>query len=342
MNLDNNLKCILCGFSGGHIPVVPVVLYGSYPQQIFQCPSCRLAFAHPAPLREEFFEIYSKAYFQSDSRYTGFVDYSKSRSRQYGEGRIFTKKLKKLRHSGKMLEVGCATGFFLEGVYSVGGWEAHGVELSEWAATEANKKPGLKVTAGTLEEAEFPVDSFDVVVIRDLLEHVTNPVIFLERCHEVLKPGGRIFIKVPNGRCNLQPCIDANRKYGEPVNITQAHLFYFEPENLRTLMKRCGFRIIDFYAVGLKRGLRALGYIPKIKRKDSTRLHATEKPVQYSTAKKNSTNAKNIRAKTARKTSILIAFKSSDVYYRYKYFVKHSIRIPLSIGHNYILWAEKV
>lgn len=342
MNPDNNFKCILCGFSGGHIPVVPVILYGSYPQEIFQCPSCRLAFAHPAPSREELFEIYSESYFQSESRYTGFADYTRSRSRQYGEGRIFTKKLKKIQHAGKMLEAGCATGFFLEGVYSIGGWEAYGVELSEWAATEANKKPGLKVIAGTLEEAEFPADSFDVVVIRDLLEHVADPITFLEKCRKVLKPGGRIFIKAPNGRCNLQPYIDANRKYGETVNITQAHLFYFEPENLRTLMKRCGFRIIDFYAVGLKRGLRALGYIPKIKRKDSTRIHPIEKPVQSSTGKKNNADTKNIRAKMTRKPSLLTAFKSSDVYYRYKYFLKHSIRIPLSIGHNYILWAEKM
>ena len=339
MNLGSNFECILCGFSGEHIPVVPVILYGKYPQEVFQCPSCRLAFAHPVPSREEFSEIYSESYFQSDSRYTGFTDYSKSRSRQFCEGRIFTKKMKKIRQSGKMLDAGCATGFFLEGVRSAGGWETYGVELSGWAAGEANKKPGLRVTAGALEDAEFPENSFDVVVIRDLLEHVADPVTFLEKCNKVLKSGGRIFIKVPNGRCNLQPYIDAHRKYGEPVNITQAHLFYFEPENLRILFKRCGFRIIDFYAVGLKRGLRALGYIPKVKRKDTTRIHPAEKRAKTSTDGKNSSN--NNREKTTRKTSILTAFKTSDTYYRYKYFIKHSVRVPFSIGHNYILWAEK-
>jgi 2-polyprenyl-3-methyl-5-hydroxy-6-metoxy-1,4-benzoquinol methylase len=357
MSRTKTYKCLLCGYNGEHQFIVPALLYGQFPQEIFQCPQCGLGYVLPQPTREELDKLYSEEYFFSDSVHMGYADYAKSRSRQFGEGRIFTKNLKRKCPAGKLLEVGCATGYFLEGVISVSGWEGYGVELSQWAAEKANRIPGLKVTQGMLEELALPSDSFDTVVVRDLLEHTPNPITFLQECHRVLKAGGILYIKFPNGRCNLQLFIRTFKKYNKPVNLSHAHLFFFEPKSVRLLMNKCGFIITNFYAVGLKRGLRDLGFIPIIKRKDSTipvefntkksgkrngaPANSMNKPIVASAHLLRGCEGEPFKSPEFHSDTELITYRRSDLYYRYIYFFKHSLCVPLALGHNYIIWAVK-
>ena len=86
----------------------------------------------------------------------------------------------------------------------------------------------------------------------------------------------------------------------------------------------------DFYGVGLKRGLRALGYIPKRKHHDSKLLPKLAES-QEQTAPKPKTPLAAPRG-----------FKTTGLYYRYMYFVKNRIRVPLSVGYNYVLWMRKM
>ncbi|MFC1553821.1 class I SAM-dependent methyltransferase [candidate division KSB1 bacterium] len=339
VNIDNKYCCVLCQYKGSFIDLVPVKLYGKMSMNIYKCPSCSLAFVYPLPTREELEKIYSEDYFASESVFSGYADYNKSRRRNYGEGRIFGKRIRSEFEHRRILEVGCATGFFLEGLKSSVKADLYGIELSQWAALNAGKRTGITVKSGTLEESDFPDEYFDLIILRDIIEHTSDPVIFLKKCFTSLRNGGKLFIKIPNGRCNLQPFLNTNRKYNVPVNLSQAHLYYFENRTLKKIIKDCGFKINSFYAVGLKRGLRALGYIPKYKKKDSTLLNVEDKTKSITKHKE-----KIPGTDTAEKieTSQSSGFKSSDLYAEYKYFIKHKLKVPLSIGHNYILWVQKV
>jgi len=103
-------------------------------------------------------------------------------------------------HPGQMVDVGCATGTFLEGMRQRG-WQVQGVELIPEAANYARQRLGLEVFTGTLEAAKFPDASFDLVTMWDVLEHVYDPRQALQEVQRILKPGGWFVFSIPDVDC---------------------------------------------------------------------------------------------------------------------------------------------
>ncbi|NJO55778.1 MAG: class I SAM-dependent methyltransferase [Rhodospirillales bacterium] len=97
----------------------------------------------------------------------------------------------------RLLDVGCATGIFLDGMRRLG-WSVQGVEPSPTAAEYAQKRLGLSVFQGRLEAAGFAEASFDAVTLWDVLEHVHEPEQTLADIHRVLRPGGLLVLSLPN------------------------------------------------------------------------------------------------------------------------------------------------
>lgn len=101
----------------------------------------------------------------------------------------------------KILDIGCGTGalgaYFEENQKC----KVYGVEISERAYLEA-KKNIFSVIKGNVEVMDLPYESnfFDVVIMGDVLEHLINPTGSLKKLIDVLKPGGKIYITVPNIR----------------------------------------------------------------------------------------------------------------------------------------------
>jgi SAM-dependent methyltransferase len=100
------------------------------------------------------------------------------------------------RH-GRILDVGCATGNFLDAMRGAG-WRAQGVEPSPEASAYARERLGLDVITGRLEQADLPRAAFDVVTFWDVLEHVHEPRATLARAAELLRPGGVLILGLPN------------------------------------------------------------------------------------------------------------------------------------------------
>ena len=80
-----------------------------------------------------------------------------------------------------------------------GDWEVYGVEPREAAAKEARAVSGAEVRVGTIGQAQWPSEHFDVVTLWDVLEHVPDPMATLRETHRVLRPGGIVLARVPNG-----------------------------------------------------------------------------------------------------------------------------------------------
>jgi 2-polyprenyl-3-methyl-5-hydroxy-6-metoxy-1,4-benzoquinol methylase len=139
---------------------------------------------------------------------------------------------------GRLLEIGCATGYFLK-IAREHGWEVLGVEPCRWAAQLASQRFGLPVLQGTLESAALPDDHFDVVVMLDLVEHLHAPLATLARAQRVLRDGGLLVMSTPNVGSLL-----AGLLRGRWWCIMDEHLNYFSPKTMGLILQEAGFSLL--------------------------------------------------------------------------------------------------
>ena len=140
--------------------------------------------------------------------------------------------------AGRVLDIGCGDGGFLEELQHLG-LDVEGLDFSPTAVALARQR-GLRVLQGSVEDASYPAESFDLVVMRHVLEHLPNPAATLEIVRGWLRPGGRILIEVPN-RDSLQRRLFGRFWHGYD---SPRHFFAFTPRDLRTLLGGCGFRVV--------------------------------------------------------------------------------------------------
>ncbi|MGH8211224.1 MAG: class I SAM-dependent methyltransferase, partial [Steroidobacteraceae bacterium] len=97
----------------------------------------------------------------------------------------------------RVLDVGCGNGQFLSWAREWQ-WECHGVEMDAAAAQIARDR-GISILGSQLEElAPEHGGSFDAITLSHVIEHVYDPVDVLRRCHQLLKPGGYLWLETPN------------------------------------------------------------------------------------------------------------------------------------------------
>ncbi len=136
---------------------------------------------------------------------------------------------------GRILDVGCGIGFFLSGIND--DWEKHGVEISKFAGEQAKK--WAEIFIGPLHDAKYESDSFDVVVLMHVLEHLEDPVSIIKEINRVMKPGGKIVLGTPDFDCHLA------RHFGEHFRMLhdQTHISLFSNESVFRLLRDHGFEV---------------------------------------------------------------------------------------------------
>jgi len=98
----------------------------------------------------------------------------------------------------RVLDIACGEGYGAAALQKAGAACVVGVDVSEEVCLHARNKYGLDARPGTAEQIPLPDKSVDVVVSFETIEHVPNPVRFLDECVRVLVPGGRLIISTPN------------------------------------------------------------------------------------------------------------------------------------------------
>jgi len=162
---------------------------------LYRCPACGFLFVHPLP--ESSLEIYSQDYFEGATEGHGYVEYDRDKEAMIPSFKRYLELIEKAHgKKGKILDVGAATGFFLD-IARKQGWETAGVEPSDYAAGIGRSK-GLDVQTGTLDTFDAPDHSFDVITLWDVIEHVPDPRAVLRRVRRLLKPGGIVAINTPD------------------------------------------------------------------------------------------------------------------------------------------------
>ena len=138
--------------------------------------------------------------------------------------------------SGRLLDVGCGVGAFLRSMSHLG-WTAEGVDTDP-RVIEACRRNGVRAHLGTLEEMNFPSESFDVVTASHVIEHMYDPAAFLAEIRRVLKIGGRVCLRTPN--------IDSlgHKRFRQNwlgLEVPR-HLYLFSPRTLAQVAHAGGFR----------------------------------------------------------------------------------------------------
>lgn len=110
-----------------------------------------------------------------------------------------------------------------------------------------------EVLCTTLQESGLPMSSFDAVTVWDVLEHVRDPIQFMSACGSLLKPGGHLFVNVPN-LDSLQARVLGARW---PLLLPE-HLNYFNRKSLRFCGERAKLNWLDF---GRRRAYFSLKYV---------------------------------------------------------------------------------
>src|SRR5271168_5208728 len=94
----------------------------------------------------------------------------------------------------RVLDIACGEGYGAAALQKAGAARVIGVDVSESACRHACSKYGLDARPGTAEKIPLPDSSVDVIVSFETIEHVPNPIGFLDECARILTPGGRLII----------------------------------------------------------------------------------------------------------------------------------------------------
>ncbi len=103
---------------------------------------------------------------------------------------------KQFPQGGRLLDVGCATGVFLD-MMQKRGWEVEGTEVSEELASYARKTFSLKIHLKDLTKEELEADPYDAITLFDVIEHIPNPNLLITACRNLLKPDGLLLLRTP-------------------------------------------------------------------------------------------------------------------------------------------------
>ncbi len=229
MKENNNLQyvnCNICGFDETHI----ITIQNGY--KVVKCKKCNLVYVNPRLTQKAITELYND-YHQRNGKdehtwallmRKNFEDTSAMLNRMFPE-------------KGKLLDVGCGYGHFIE-IMNNYGWSAIGIDPSSKTIDYAKQKK-LVVMETTIDDAEFPDSFFDAVTAFYVLEHLIDPLAALKKIFMMLKAGGVLVLRVPY----TTPIVKLfsflsikNNLYDLPY-----HLYDFSPRTINLLLEKAGF-----------------------------------------------------------------------------------------------------
>jgi SAM-dependent methyltransferase len=168
---------------------------------------------------------------QSDSKLAW--DYSRLKKEQVFFPRL--DQIAKFVSQNGMLDIGCANGAFLMAAGEKG-WKTQGVELRK-KSIDIARENGIDVLTKPVEELDLPSKHYSAITMWQVVEHLPDPIVVLQECCRILKPGGLLAISTPN----LKSIGWLLLKENWPAIDPPVHPHLFNTSCLSLLLNKCGF-----------------------------------------------------------------------------------------------------
>ena len=232
------VDCGLCGSSERRLK------FEDGPFSVVTCEQCGLTYVTPRLGDTSLIdEVYNEQYWRSDAaKDRGYTDYA-------ADERLYLKTYRRRmsvvrRHfptPGRVLDVGCAAGFFLR-VAKDAGWQVTGLEPSDSIRALAVRALGEEnVHGGLLGEVDLEPASFDLITFWDVIEHIPDTVAALRAARELLAPGGKLLVETQNIDSRAAKVLGTRWQHYKHAE----HIYHFNPKTIDRLFGEGGFEILE-------------------------------------------------------------------------------------------------
>ena len=242
--LWERVRCNLCGQDDTEpFHQERLAYFGrEYDFKVVRCRNCGLVYTNPR-LRD-----YNATYLQSEDGPEDIERHAQAKAP------VFERALKEIikrqkrqgrRSRGRLLDVGCGSGHFLNAARH-SGFAVTGIEPAEVLAEYASEVLGISVYQDKVQNVQLPFEGFDVITAWDVLEHVADPYTFLRRCGQWLRPDGIMVLRFPSSAWQkikgviIQDWLSMNRPSFSPT----IHLHFFNARTFERMARRVGLEVL--------------------------------------------------------------------------------------------------
>ncbi len=227
-------ECIFCG-KGITVSVLKNIQIHGNLYNVSECVECEIGMTHPFPSDNELAKLYSSGNYRTSTgkRFGIIIEFLIYLGRLKKRGTI-----NKFINPGKILDIGCGRGLFLD-VMRRGGWSVIGTELNDETASYAIKTYNITIFSSDIIQQKLPTGSLDAININQVLEHLKNPGKVIEESGRLLRRGGVLIISVPDLR---SPQFTIGKENWFLLDLP-FHLFHFTEEGLCKLLEKNKFKI---------------------------------------------------------------------------------------------------
>jgi SAM-dependent methyltransferase len=235
-----NKPCRICGNTERN-----KVVFNEFGIDIVRCGSCGHIFST----------------YDGDQHYDGYFGYAQLSAHEaapYWDRahramyKDFISRYVRRKQGGALLDVGCGLGYFLKFMKEHAPlWDRAGCEMSPCAVEFAKRELGIsEIYCGTIEGSGFRENSFDIITLWDVIEHIPDCSGFLKKIHSLLKEDGILFIHTPNVHLQLLKAkIKVQVRGMKPgMHFLEArdHVNNYSPKTIAFVLRRAGFTNMEF------------------------------------------------------------------------------------------------
>lgn len=246
------IACIFCKVSSDRILIEENGYLGR------KCGTCGLIYISPRPRMDEVARLYEEDNAQISAESHIALD---RRARMYARHHLDI--LGRYQPHGSLLEIGAGAGYFLDEARTRG-YEPYAIEFNAAQAEFMRTSLGIPCEQAPLGAGSFGGKAFDILYHSDVISHFYDPFEEFRKMHAAMRPGGWLMFETGNGG-------DVDPRYFKHFSVFQYpdHLFFFSLQNLRELLDRSGFELVD---------LRRYSVLPQLMTLEA--LHAAKQMVQ--------------------------------------------------------------
>ncbi|MFH1198285.1 MAG: class I SAM-dependent methyltransferase [bacterium] len=216
--------------------------------QIVQCTKCDFYYVHPSIdfSDDEWKQIYDDGYF------TKMTDWHYKERIRNLSNRLSRLNKAKNSDSHNFLDLGSGEGLALVEGFSRG-WNINGIDIND-LRNKSTKNSSTKFITGKFLEVDYPDDFFDMIYMDSVLEHVTQPLNYILKIKKILKPGGVVYIGVPNEDSLfnkvkfLVNMFTKKKSMSSKMNAFSSpyHINGFNKKSIEFFIRGAGFEAVEF------------------------------------------------------------------------------------------------